>query len=559
MAGSIVEEILSRADIVDIISSYYPLKKVGKNYRTHCPFHHEKKASFTVSPEKQIFHCFGCGVGGNVINFIMLQEKVDRREAIRILAEKLGIKMGKENVVTNSLYKLLEKVSQIFHDFLFSPIGKKAYNYLEERGVKRESIEKFYLGYAPQGKNWLEELRKKEKIENLIKSGLLLEKDGEIFPYFRDRVIFPIFNLSGKVIGFGGRIIGEGEPKYLNSPETPLFEKGKILYGLNISRQEILSEKTGILVEGYMDLLSLYQGGIRNVFASLGTSFTSYQTSLIKRYADKVIILYDPDEAGKDAALRALESLWNEGIKGKVAILPSGKDPDLYLRRNGKEKLLELLGNAKEGLEFYLFRLKEKEGGNVKKIIERCFLLWQGLKDIWIREELIQRSSKILDIDVDLLKDAWKSFKRRKWSHLTEPSLSLPTPEEHLLSLFLNFPYLIKKFLPHLPVEEIENPLVSHIFSVLKEKSEKFSLPFFLENLEEEEEKLVSTLLLREIPHSDPEKECQDCLEKIKENSFRRKIKEVNEEIERKEGKGEREGAFESLKKLQNLLKKDMI
>ncbi|MCD6220048.1 DNA primase [Candidatus Calescamantes bacterium] len=557
--SSIVDEILSRADIVEIISFYYPLKKVGKNYRMHCPFHLEKKPSFTVSPEKQIFHCFGCGVGGNVINFIMLQEKVERREAIKILAERLGIKNGIEDTRSLSLYKLLEEASRIFRKFLLSPPGKKAYEYLKKRGITPKTSEKFYLGYVPPGRAWFDELiRKEDAKDNLLKTGLALEKDGKIFPYFWNRVMFPIFNLSGKVVGFGGRTLGEGEPKYLNSPETPIFEKGKILYGLNISRGEIAKKKIAILVEGYMDLLSLYQAGIENICASLGTSFTPHQASLIRRYAEKVIVLYDSDEAGQEASLRALESLWSEGIKADVVILPSGNDPDSYLKKNGKDNLLQLLKNAQDGLDFYFSRLKEKEHGNIKRIMERCFSFWKGLKDVWVRETLIQRSSQILNIDVSILKDAWKSFQKKKWSTFTE-SLSLPPkPEQHLLSLFLNFPSIREKIFSELPVEKIEDPTISQIFSLLKERrNEKFFLPTFLENLGENEKKYISSLLLKDIPHSDPEKECEICLRKIKEKYTQQRIKELQEEIKRVEKGGEKERIL--LKKLQELLKKDMV
>ncbi|NOZ64799.1 MAG: DNA primase [Caldiserica bacterium] len=555
---SVIDEILARADIVEVISSYYPLKKAGKNYRTNCPFHLEKKPSFTVSPEKQIFHCFGCGAGGNVINFIMLQEKVERREAIKILAERLGIKIGREDARILSLYKLLGEACQIFHNFLLSPIGKRAHDYLKERGITPETLKKFSLGYVPSGKAWFNELRKKAGSDaNLIKTGLALEREGRIFPYFWDRVMFPIFNLSGKVVGFGGRMLREGEPKYLNSPETSVFEKGKILYGLNISRGEIAKKKTAILVEGYMDLLALYQAGIENVCASLGTSFTPHQASLLRRFAERVVILYDPDEAGQDASLRALESLWNEGIKVEVVILPSGDDPDSFLKHSGKEKLLQLLESAQDGFEFYFHRLKEKEQGNTRKIMERCFYFWQDLKDVWMRDTLIQRGAELLNIDVSVLKDAWKSFRKKKWSTVTE-SLTLPAkPEEqYLLSLCLNFPSVRDRIFTALSLEEIEDPTISRIFALLKEKKDDpFSLSTFLENLEDKERKYISALLLRGIPHSDPEKECDDCLRKIKEQRTRKKIRELQEKIRRVEKGSEEEKNL--LKTLQELMRRD--
>ena len=253
-----LEDILSRADIVEIISSYYPLQKAGKNYRTHCPYHPEKKPSFTVSPDKQIFHCFGCGVGGNVINFIMLEERVEWWEAVKILAEKLGIPWEeKKDKNVSSLYEITEKASLLFQKYLLGPQGKHAYEYLEKRGVNLGIQEELKLGYAPPT-NWLT-YWDKEKFPLLVKAGLALEREGEIFPYFRNRIIFPIFNLSGRIVAFGGRTLEDAEPKYLNSPETPIFEKGRTLYGLHLTRREIQEKGEVILVEGYMDFLTLYQ------------------------------------------------------------------------------------------------------------------------------------------------------------------------------------------------------------------------------------------------------------------------------------------------------------
>ncbi len=527
-----LEDILSRADIVEIISSYYPLQKAGKNYRTHCPYHPEKKPSFTVSPDKQIFHCFGCGVGGNVINFIMLEERVEWWEAVKILAEKLGIPWEeKKDKDVSSLYEITEKASLLFQKYLLGPQGKHAYEYLEKRGVNLGIQEELKLGYAPPT-NWLTYWNK-EKFPLLVKAGLALEREGEIFPYFRNRIIFPIFNLSGRIVAFGGRTLEDAEPKYLNSPETPIFEKGRTLYGLHLTRREIQEKGEVILVEGYMDFLTLYQYGIKNVCASLGTSFTTSQANLLRRFASRVTLLYDSDEAGIKATLRAIEQFWKEGVEVRVAILPPEEDPDSFLKKEGKEKLEELLEKGMDGLEFYLLKTKEFEGGNITSTVEKIFQCWREMKDMIKREELILRSAKILGISPRVIKDQWAGFSRRR--KVVLPSNSPPpfTPEKYLLSLFLRFPEFRDKFLSRFSLEDIEEEGVRRVLEVLREADKETNLPSLLERLGEEDKQLVSGIILAEIPHSNPEREIRDCLRKIKEkkiNKLRQKIQRLEEE-----------------------------
>ncbi|MCD6521682.1 DNA primase [Candidatus Calescamantes bacterium] len=544
--SSIVEEILSRADIVEIISSYYPLKKAGKNYRTHCPFHPERNPSFTVSPEKQIFHCFGCGVGGNVINFIMLEEKVEWKEAVRILAEKLGISL-KEWKGENTLYSLMEKASIVFRKFLLKPEGKSAFEYLEKRGVSLEISERFKLGYAPPV-NWLKELEDFSS-QDLIKGGLALEREKEIYPYFRNRVIFPIFSLTGKIIAFGGRTLEEIEPKYLNSPDTPIFQKGRILYGLNFAKQEMMKKKEAILVEGYMDFLSLFQEGYENICACLGTSLTENQALLISRYAEKVNLLFDPDEAGEKATLRAIEMFWKAGVVPRVVVLPQGYDPDSFVKERGKEGMDRMISQSEDGLEFYLSKLQKIEERNLTRILEKCFQAWEEMKEIWRRDEFLEKSAHLLSLSLQTVKDMWVSYRKKRKFYLPNVQQLPPSSEIHLLSLLLNFPEERQNIISKLPMELISDSTIKGIIEKLGEVEEEINIPNFFEKLSEEEKRVLSGVLMKEIPHKDPLKEANDCIEKLKQ----REIGRLKMEISHLEKEGKWEKVVETLKRLDEL------
>ncbi|MEA3485416.1 MAG: DNA primase, partial [Candidatus Aerophobetes bacterium] len=279
MGGYISDEIINKiseqADIVQIISEYLPLKKAGKNYKALCPFHEERTPSFMVSGEKQLFHCFGCGVGGNVFTFLMKWEKISFPEAVKILGEKLGISVSideekKGGIPREKFYQINESVVNFFQRELRE--NKAAQDYLKGRGFTEETLDTWKLGYAPHSRVFLSFCKEKGfSFESLKDLGLLSQREGDWYAYFRDRIIFPIFTPQGKVCGFGGRVLGDGLPKYLNSPQSPLFDKGRILYGLNFSKEAIGKEKAAVLVEGYTDAVTLYQGGMRNVVASLGT------------------------------------------------------------------------------------------------------------------------------------------------------------------------------------------------------------------------------------------------------------------------------------------------
>lgn len=358
-----VDEIKSRCNIVDVIGRVVPLKRAGSNYKGRCPFHNEKTPSFVVSETKQIFTCFGCGATGDVLSFVEKYYQLDFMQAVEKLADEYGITVRRgfhKSENKEQAYQINREAAKFF----FRALRERAnpgYSYMKKRGIAPETLNKFGIGYADS--QWDSLYRhltamgfKKEK---LLELGLISQSKGKYYDKFRGRVMFPIMNTSGKVIGFGGRIVGEGEPKYLNSQESSVFLKKNNLYGLNITRQEIGREDQAILVEGYMDVVSLYQSGVRNVSASLGTALTENQAKLLKRYTDNVVLSYDADQAGINAALRGLDILHRENCRVKVLHVTDGKDPDEFVKKNGKLAFLKLIDQALPFADYKLSLLRK--------------------------------------------------------------------------------------------------------------------------------------------------------------------------------------------------------
>jgi len=371
-SSDLLEEIRNRCDIVDIISEYVHLKPAGKGFKGLCPFHGEKTPSFMVSPEKQLFHCFGCGEGGNVFNFLMKYEKFSFFEAVKMLAKKSGVSLPldeeKENILHKKkerLYKLNNLTANYYRECLIrTNLGKKVINYFKKRGISDTSVEKYRLGYAPPGWNALTNFLKKKgySYEELIKAGLIKKSkiEGKYIDYFRERIIFPIFNLSGRVMGFGGRVLDDSLPKYINSPETLIYNKGSNLYSLNFAKEDIRKKDFLIIVEGYTDVLITQQYEFNNIAASLGTALTVKQIDLIKRFTDTVLIAYDADSAGNMATLRSLDLLVKAGLDVKVIDLPQGYDPADFLIKKGEKLFQNLIDRSLSLIDYKLKLLYSK-------------------------------------------------------------------------------------------------------------------------------------------------------------------------------------------------------
>lgn len=358
----LVEEVRMKNDIVDVISGYVKLQKKGSSYFGLCPFHNEKSPSFSVSPSKQMYYCFGCGAGGNVFTFIMEYENYSFPEALKMLADRVGVPLPEEEVneemkkqqnLRSSILDVNKMAAKYFYYQLRSENGAQAMKYLKDRALGDDTIHRFGLGYSNKYSNDLYKYLKSKGIsdELLAQSGLMnVDEKRGMYDKFWNRVIFPIMDVNGRVIGFGGRVMGEGKPKYLNSPETKVFDKSRNLYGLHIARS---ARKKNILVcEGYMDVISMHQAGFTNAVASLGTALTSQHASLLRRYTEEVILTYDSDEAGVRAALRAIPMLKEAGVSTKVLSMKPYKDPDEFIKAKGAKAFQERIDNAQNSFLF---------------------------------------------------------------------------------------------------------------------------------------------------------------------------------------------------------------
>lgn len=421
-----IEEIRSSADIVDFISEFVQLRKRGKNFIGLCPFHSEKTPSFTVSEDKQIFHCFGCHTGGNIYKFLMEYEKISFVEAVQEVATRVGINLEYEEDTTGKeseqeiLYEINVQAARYFSENLLnSPEGEIARKYFQERKIKPQTMRAFGLGYAENGWENFVEFAKSKKIdlERAIQLGLIgQQNDGRLFDKFSDRIIFPIFSANGRVIAFAGRILEnkEGSAKYLNSPESLIYVKGRILYGLSFAKDEIRKLDKAILVEGYMDLISLYQSGIKNVVAVSGTALTEDQVQLLSRYTKNVVLLFDADTAGIKASMRSIELLLKRDIEVKIAALPSGEDPDSYINKYGKEEFDELVRKAQNFLEYQTayyesqryFEDHNKTAEAIRELVKLLALIEDELKRNLLLKSIAKKFNlreKLLETELDTI------------------------------------------------------------------------------------------------------------------------------------------------------------
>ena len=426
----IIEEVKSRCDIVHIISQYISIKQSGTNFKGLCPFHGEKTPSFYVSTSKQMYKCFGCGEGGDVIKFVMSMENLEFMDALKLLAKQCGVDVNTNmNEETKLKMEKINKFQNIHREaarYYFSNLitsKNPGYNYLRNRGLDDKIIKKFGLGYSLKSwdslKNYL--LSKGYTNEELSECGLITYKkeNNKSYDKFRNRVMFPIFDYRGNVIGFGGRVLDDSEPKYLNSPDTLIFNKRFNLYGLNFSRKEII-DKTMILVEGYMDLISLYQYGIKNVVATLGTALTDQQGMLIKRYADSAIISYDSDDAGIKATLRAIDILTKLDINVKILNLKDCKDPDEFIRKYGLDEFKKAINLSTNHVKFKIDNLKNNfdlnKGEDRVKFAKEASIIIKGIKSPVEVDYYTKYLSSLIDISVESIKREiyGKSYKKYK-------------------------------------------------------------------------------------------------------------------------------------------------
>jgi len=498
-----VLEIKNAADIVEVVSESVLLKKTGKNYVGLCPFHSEKTPSFTVSPQKQIFYCFGCAAGGNVFSFVMKRDGISFPEAARILSRQYGIdvpvqKMSKEQKRLRSERENLLAVNRQAMDFfcnnLFNtPSGKQAMQYLKKRGISQETIEVFRLGYAPEGWNNILNLYKKKKVtlDIVKKAGLIVKRENKdgFYDRFRNRIIFPIFNVNMHVIGFGGRVLDDNLPKYLNSPETPIYNKSSSLYGLNRARQKCRETETVYIVEGYFDLLALYQNGIQNSVATLGTSITTEHVHILRNAIGKdghVVIVFDSDDAGMKAALRSIGIFINAGVDANIMLLPSGHDPDSYLFEFGYESFFDIAKRAKSLISFLIDALIKKYGITVEgkiRVISEMKQTLASIDDNVIRSLYIKELAERVGVDENAVLEKVRELSFRNRTHTKRDTFS--NNDFARIHRKNGFKKADKKISFHGKWARLEQQIISMMLqfpAVLSEIGERGTLEFFEDN-----------------------------------------------------------------------------
>ncbi|HEU4596292.1 MAG TPA: DNA primase [Pyrinomonadaceae bacterium] len=493
-----IDDLRRQADIVRVINDYVTLKKKGANWMACCPFHQEKTPSFSVNPSKDIFYCFGCAKGGSVFNFVMEMERVSFPESVRIVAEKAGVALPALEQ-DNRFEERRKEADEVIElnawalEFWEAQLadggaeGKAAREYVEGRGISEETRAVFRLGYAPNSwdalSNYLK--RKGATLAQIERSGLVVKKDaGGFYDRFRGRVIFPVMDAQGRPVAFGARAAmrPEDEPKYLNSPETAAYTKGRHLFGLNVSRDDIRRKKFAILVEGYLDLIVPYQFGVRNVVASLGTALTPEQAKLLGRFARKVVVNYDGDRAGIKAAKRAIETLLPEDFEVKVLVLPDGSDPDEFLRAQGVEEYNRRRGQAVPHIQFVLEQaLRER---NLRNPAEKAEAVGEVLPFVRVVRNRIQKR-EYFDMMMDALRVEEAGLRRELWKSLSAASATTaadvkrtvvraethpPTvAEQRLLELLVHDAELRRAVLPQLEEADYETLPTASIFRALAE------------------------------------------------------------------------------------------
>jgi len=540
---NIIEQVRARSDIVEVISRYIPLQKAGRNYRAPCPFHHEKTPSFIVSPDKQIYHCFGCGAGGNVFNFVMKHENLEFPEAVEALADRAGIRLpkyGPQNKelssLANQLYKINELAVSFFQENLLR--SEAAKGYLVSRGTGEEVIKKFKIGYAPDGWENGMNFFKKKNIDGALleKAGLAISNEkGGYYDRFRKRLMFPIFDLKDRVLGFGGRVLDSSLPKYMNSPETYIYSKGRHLYGLNFSRDDIRKQAYALIVEGYLDFIVPYQAGAKNIIATLGTALTIDQVKLLKRFTSTVIMVYDPDEAGEAASLRNMDMFISEGVNVYIAELPKGFDPDNYIRKFGTDDFIKITKSSKNLFDYKLYKLSSRfdmRTANGKASIAGEMLpTISRIDNAVLRSSLVKKLAEKLSVDEESIKMELKKVKP-DYSvcayNVTpvEAKKDSKSAEKMVLALLLEGESFIRRSKELLLLEEFKDSLVRDVVKAvydLSQEGKNITAVKLMSHFNNNED---AADLISEVVHiseslENKDKVLTDCIAKIKRDNVK--------------------------------------
>ena len=558
ISDQILEQVRQNNDVVEVIGSYFPLKRAGANFRTLCPFHKEKTPSFNVNPAKQIWHCFGCGAGGDVFKFVMMYENLDFVSAVRRLAERAGIRIEIQEVAGEPtrdqkelLFKLHEQVAAFFQENLRAAgVAKK---YLEKRQISNEVARKWRIGYSPESWDALIQWArgKKYKPELLETAGLALQGERGHYDRFRGRLMFAICDEQGRVVGFSGRILTDAkdQPKYVNSPETPIFQKGRILFALDKAKRAIIEEKIAIVCEGQVDTISCHEAGVANVVAPQGTALTEQHARILKRYAEEVVLMFDADAAGQSAIVRSAEPLWEAAMAIRVAVLPSGHDPDSFVKAFGAEKLKNLVTKAPSFLVYLLERLSKQHDPNSdrgKVQIAQHMATWLvRVPSPILRSTYIQQTAARLDVPEEAVRQELRRAQARTRSVVTtatvegtdtsemeEASRSESSPaEELLLHLILMNDLVLDAVAKRLDrqwlTENVAGRLIGRIMALHAQGIFGGTHTLLTGAVDERESRLISEVLLRPITAGSQENIAFDCLVTLERRWIERGIREL--------------------------------
>jgi DNA primase len=579
----IIDEIIDRTDIVNTISEYVPLKQAGRNFKSRCPFHDEKTASFVVSPDKQIFHCFGCGAGGNVIGFIMKYEQLGFRETISMLADRTGVSLPSDKgassgdiSVSEKIYKLNSAAASYYHKTLYSAAGKKALIYLHERGLTDHTIKYFMLGYAPDSWENLKNFFSSKRIPAALlrKAGLTSEsrKNRGDYDRFRKRIIFPVYNERGKVSALAGRVIDDSLPKYINSPETEVYSKSNTLYGLNFSKQGIREAGYAVVVEGYMDVILPYQSGIKNIVAVSGTSFTSRQAQMLKKYTQDIVIVFDSDKAGEAASLRGLDILIEKGLRVKIARLPDGEDPDSLVRSGGPELFKRELNDARDLLDYKEELLLDKHGkNNLARVIDEILPTISKVPNAVLQSEYLKRLAESLSIHEASLRHEMKkvkpdySYRHENNSESPKQMTKYKKSELHLLGLALlnrkNFDIIEEKCDPEDLTHDHIRVAFSSIRTLYISGEDKIKISKFLsrfDTISGVHEAVVKAISIAETSE-DTQKALQDCIMFLKNEKKKEALRDLTGKLKTAQKQNNTEEVNRLLNKINTIHKQRVI
>jgi DNA primase len=557
-----IDRIRDSAEILDVVSDYVELRRRGRNYFGLCPFHTEKTPSFSVAPDKQIYHCFGCGTGGNAISFLMEYEKISFVESLQKLAERYGIELNLQRDDGSSeffsqLYDIHTAAVNFFKKNLASELGKKIRDYLKERGLSNETVAIFDLGYADNGWDHLLSVAKSKKVtqEVIKKCGLFTKTDKGIFDRFRNRLMFPITNRGDRVVAFGGRdMLGESDAKYLNSPETPIYNKREILYGLSRTKDAARQDRTLVVVEGYMDLLQLYQNGITNIAATSGTALTSGQVSQIRKFADTVYLAYDGDTAGRKAAITAGYNLLKGGITPKIVEVPEEKDPDSWVKESGVDSFKEAQAQARDVIAFH-FGHTPRDLSNASersRLAEEMSTELAGIGDEIIQRDMVRQVAERMAVDEEaILRIVKKNMRRPRRQQETpsvqsdtEPGSQTEKAECEIIKLLASGNSQVVELLrDNTNLETFTDPVMKTLAGYLLESENQNgnsnlsgALDLFQEKKERER---ASRLLLETTTEEDAHRVAIDCLITLEKNPLKQLIEQARIKLRGMERAGE--------------------